>query len=295
MSTELSAKSIISDNVVKTKSIRGQRTRATTSKTSTTNTESLGGTDNSNEKVQTLKRRKSVDVVKSEELATRRSTKRSTSNRNSRSSSRGRTTSTNTKTVTAPKLYTKKDMQAQSPAVTRSRRKTANNKSPQTQTTSPKQNEPEIIEIETIKTASFTTEEIDMVEKSPKKFNSNEDNVELVDKTSSENRFENDEIEDSKTRRINEQKMNKSFKEDEYAKSKTYESGYLRFTSWKIIRLVLITILFLIILAVLNNTKRIESLQILNKNCPLFKSVQNNVDYLTDYLRNVFYSSGNLI
>lgn len=202
------------------------------------------------------KRRKSAD---SNNGHTGRATQRSKSNRN-RSSSRGRTIKSN-----APKLYTKKDLDS-SPVKTRSRRKTAPKTSPKTpEPVFDPNSEVDIIEIETIPT-SFDTCEYEIVEKP----------TEPSENKSSEHRFENDEIEDTKNREKNSPVVDiKNNKGCTY-----YNSGYLRFTSCTIIKIVLITFIFLVVLTILNNVYKLETLNKLSQNWPFLASFEKKIDDL---------------
>lgn len=204
------------------------------------------------------KRRKSSDPANPQ---AKRSTQRSKSSRN-RSNSRSRTNKTN-----APKLYTKKDLDI-SPVKTRSRRKTVP-KTSEIETS----NDPDIIEIETIKT-SFASCEYDIVEAKSQEpiesVNSNQN-----ENVSSEHRFEDDELEDTKNREknLNQTEIVKDTKGCTY-----YNAGYLRFTTCKILRMFLATLMFLVILTFLNNIYKFESLNNLSVKWPTVRSVQKNID-----------------
>lgn len=171
-------------------------------------------------------------------------------------------------------MYTKKDL-ASSPVATRSRRKTATKTSPE------KVAEPLAIEIETVKT-TFSNEEDELIEKEQAQENFESNNV----SKSSEHRFEDDEIEDTKRRQLITESHEIGVTSP--LEAKVYNSGYLMYTTGKVIRLTLITILCLVVLAFLNNTKRIEPFNKLTESCPLFRSVQNNVNDVSTYLIDMF-------
>lgn len=218
------------------------------------------------------KRRKSADSPNSQAS---RATQRSKSNRN-RSSSRSRTVKSKT-----PKLYTKKDLD-KSPVKTRSRRKTAPKTSPEIpQPVVDQKNDADIIEIETINT-SFDTCEYEIVEKpteSPANENVNENK-------SSEHRFEDDEIKDTKNREKNASVFLKS---KDNKGCTYYNAGYLKFTSCTVIKIVFITITFLIVLTILNNVYKFESVNTLRELWPFLASVEKIIDNFKQSLSDYFF------